>query len=73
MGKRADCVLVIDGLIFVVEFKVGDEHYASYAVEQVDDYALDLKNFHEGSHNQKLIPLLVATNAAGQKSVLCFN
>jgi len=70
MGKRADCVLVIDGLVFVVEFKVGDEHYASYAAEQVDDYALDLKNFHEGSHNQKLIPLLVATNAPFRENAL---
>lgn len=70
MGKRADCVLVIAGLVFVVEFKVGDEHYASYAVEQVDDYTLDLKNFHEGSHSQKLIPLLVATNAPARENEL---
>jgi len=70
MGKRADCVLVIAGLVFVVEFKVGDEHYASYAVEQVDDYSLDLKNFHEGSHSQKLIPLLVATNAPARENEL---
>lgn len=63
MGKRADCILVIDGLIFVVEFKVGDEKYASYAIERVIDYSLDLKNFHEGSHHQKLVPLLVSTNA----------
>ena len=63
MGKRADCVLIVDGLVFVLEFKVGEDHYPSYAVEQVVDYSLDLKNFHEASHNEKLIPLLVATNA----------
>ncbi len=70
MGKRADCVLIIEGLIFVIEFKVGDDHYASYAIEQVVDYALDLKNFHEGSHDQKLIPFLVATNAPSRTNNL---
>ncbi|MFZ1701403.1 MAG: DUF2075 domain-containing protein [Pyrinomonadaceae bacterium] len=68
MGKRADCILILDGLIFVIEFKVGDDHYAAYAIEQVVDYALDLKNFHEASHDQKLIPLLVATNAPSQEN-----
>ncbi|MEQ1922223.1 MAG: DUF2075 domain-containing protein [Pyrinomonadaceae bacterium] len=70
MGKRADCVFIINGLVFIVEFKVGEDHYASYAIEQVVDYSLDLKNFHEGSHHQKLIPLLVATNAPSRQNNL---
>src|SRR5687768_7053702 len=50
MGRRIDAVLVIGPVIFVVEFKVGESDFDRAAVEQVWDYALDLKNFHEASH-----------------------
>ncbi|MGB7068509.1 MAG: DUF2075 domain-containing protein [Pyrinomonadaceae bacterium] len=70
MGKRADCVLIIEGLVFIVEFKVGDQEYTANAIEQVVDYSLDLKNFHLGSHDQPLIPLLVATNAPSRNNAL---
>ena len=63
MGKRVDNVIIIKDSIFVIEFKVGDGGFESYAQAQVLDYTLDLKNFHEGSHKAKLIPVLVATNA----------
>jgi len=46
MGKRADAVVVLDGIIFVIEFKIGAEIFTSAAIEQVTDYSLDLKNFH---------------------------
>lgn len=63
MGKRVDNIIIIDDTIFVIEFKVGDGGFDSYAQAQVLDYTLDLKNFHEGSHNSKLIPVLIATNS----------
>ncbi len=63
MGKRVDNVVIIRDLIFVIEFKVGDSKYEKHAIDQVLDYSLDLKNFHQGSHNEKLIPILVATHA----------
>jgi hypothetical protein len=63
MGKRADAVLLASGAVFVIEFKVGAQHYSSDALEQVVDYALDLKNFHEASHTRPIIPILVATHA----------
>jgi hypothetical protein len=63
MGKRVDNIVIIGDLIFVLEFKIGDSKYEKYAIDQVLDYSLDLKNFHEGSHNEKLIPILVSTNA----------
>jgi hypothetical protein len=62
MGKRADLVLVIGGVIFVIEFKVGAHHFEYSGIEQVYDYALDLKNFHLGSHQQPIVPVLVCTN-----------
>lgn len=63
MGKRADCVLLIGGTVFVIEFKVGSAAFDRHAIEQVHDYALDLKNFHRGSHSAAVVPILIATEA----------
>ena len=59
MGRRIDVVLLVAGVVFVVEFKIGAPGYDSSAVDQVWDYALDLKNFHEASHRLTIVPLLV--------------
>ena len=64
MGKRVDNIVIINNVAFIIEFKVGDGGYEKLAIEQVIDYTIDLKNFHEGSQDIKLIPVLVATNAA---------
>lgn len=63
MGKRVDSIVIIGDVVFIVEFKVGESKYLHGQVEQVWDYALDLKNFHEPSHQAVLIPVLVATEA----------
>lgn len=63
LGKRVDVVLVINGVVFCVEFKVGADRFESQDREQVWDYALDLKNFHEPSRNLTIVPILVATDA----------
>ena len=63
MGKRIDVVLIIGQAIFILEFKVGDKEFSSNALDQVWDYALDLKNFHSSSHDHFIAPVLIATNA----------
>lgn len=63
MGKRVDAIIIIEGVVFVIEFKVGEHKYYRFNIEQVWDYALDLKNFHEPSHKAILVPILVATEA----------
>ncbi len=63
MGKRIDVVLLIGPVIFVLEFKIGEKEFTSSALDQVWDYALDLKNFHESSHDHFIAPILIATNA----------
>jgi hypothetical protein len=63
MGKRIDVVAVIDHVIFVLEFKVGEKRFSGAALDQVFDYALDLKNFHETSHSKAIAPVLLATRA----------
>lgn len=63
MGRRIDVVLLIGPVIFVLEFKVGEGGFTAYAIDQVFDYALDLKNFHDSSHEQYIAPILIATDA----------
>jgi len=63
MGRRIDAVLLIGPVLFVVEFKVGDFVFDRAALDQVWDYALDLKNFHEASHSASIVPILIATGA----------
>ena len=63
MGRRIDVVLLIGPVLFVIEFKAGEKEFKAAAKDQVWDYALDLKNFHESSHALAVVPILVATNA----------
>lgn len=63
MGLRIDTVLLIKHVIFVLEFKVGQVRFLPQDIDQVWDYALDLKNFHEPSHDQVIVPILIATEA----------
>jgi hypothetical protein len=63
IGKRADVVVIYEGNIFVLEYKVGAIQYDSLSIEQVYDYALDLKNFHKESHLLTIVPILIATEA----------
>lgn len=60
MGRRADVIVLIDDVVFVIEFKTRKSKFTHEAVTQVWDYALDLKNFQEGSRNRIMIPVLVA-------------
>jgi hypothetical protein len=61
MGRRIDCVILSGKVVFAIEFKVGASIYDSHAIDQVTDYTLDLKNFHQQSHNKKIIPILICT------------
>lgn len=63
MGKRVDVVLICGPSIFVIEFKVGATIFSQADIDQVVDYALDLHNFHESSHDKYLVPVLVSTEA----------
>jgi Uncharacterized conserved protein (DUF2075) len=67
LGKRIDAVLLIDHVILVVEFKVGETSFGRQDIDQVWDYALDLKNFHESSHAALIAPILVVTGVKGKK------
>ena len=63
IGKRVDVVALIQASIIVLEFKVGARDFEGSSRDQVWDYALDLKNFHESSHDKLITPVLIATAA----------
>ena len=62
MGKRIDNILISKGVIFILEFKIGESVFHNKDKVQVEDYALDLKNFHKGSHDKTIVPILIITN-----------
>ena len=64
LGKRVDVVLLYRGIIFCIEFKVGQASILEADIDQVFDYALDLKNFHKFSEDKIIAPILVATKYA---------
>lgn len=63
LGSRIDAVLVSGPAIFPIEFKCGERQFRLADYHQSWDYALDLKNFHAGSHNAPIYPILVATDS----------
>lgn len=67
IGNRIDNNIIYKGIIFLLEFKVGEKKYPSYAIEQVTDYAFDLSCFHKESHNRLLVPILISTKAHSVK------
>lgn len=71
MGRRIDVVLIVKNVIFILEFKVGEKEYFLHSIDQVWDYALDLKNFHETSHDHLLAPILIATEAKSVFESIC--
>ena len=73
LGKRIDVVVLLRGIVFAIEFKAGKQHYLQSDMEQVMDYALDLKNFHLDSHNRTIVPILVATEAKTFTQELLFS
>lgn len=63
IGKRIDNILIYKGIVFLLEFKVGEKNILQKDLDQIEDYALDLKNFHEMSHSRIIVPILIATKA----------
>lgn len=61
LGKRIDVVLLLKGIIFCLEFKVGESKIIENDIDQVLDYALDLRNFHKFSESKVIVPILIAT------------
>ena len=70
LGKRIDVVLLYRGVVFCLEFKVGESKILETNIDQVLDYALDLKNFHKFSEDKVIAPILVATNYSNRSTFI---
>lgn len=70
LGKRIDVVLLIEGIVFCLEFKVGKPQILEADIDQVLDYALDLKNFHKFSQDKVIVPILIATQYRNSSDVI---
>ncbi len=68
VGSRIDAVVLSGRVVFVLEFKVEASEFEASARNQVWDYALDLKNFHEASHSARIVPILIATGALSSRN-----
>lgn len=76
LGKRIDVVLLLEGIVFCLEFKVGESKILEADVDQVLDYALDLKYFHKFSEDRIIVPVLIATkypNASTEIQMSVYN
>lgn len=73
LGKRIDITLLINGIVFCLEFKVGESKILEADVDQVLDYALDLKYFHKFSSDSIIVPILIATNYKSSTSEIAMS
>jgi hypothetical protein len=62
-AKRIDIVLLAKDLIFIIEFKDKETKYSADAISQVEDYALDIRDFHKQSGLKTIIPIVWASAA----------
>ena len=70
LGKRVDVVLLLNGIIFCLEFKNGEKNILENDIDQVLDYALDLKNFHKLSEDKIIVPVLIATEYKNHTDII---
>lgn len=70
LGKRVDVVILLCGIVFCLEFKLGETSILETDVDQVLDYALDLKNFHKFSRDKVIVPILIATKYKKASSLI---
>ncbi len=63
LRRRIDLVILARGTIVVIECKVGADQFSAQDQRQVEEYALDLRDFHAESKSRQLIPILWSTNA----------
>lgn len=61
--KRLDAVLLANDVIICIEFKTEDKAHSIAAQRQVEDYALDLRDFHESSNGRVIVPIVVVPTA----------
>lgn len=67
LPKVIDVVILMEGKIFVIEYKNNAPNHNPQDIQQVNGYALRLKYFHSKSNENWIIPILVATEAPSKE------
>ena len=63
LGRRPDVILLTSTAIIIIEIKAGATVHALAGRRQVEDYALDLQDFHTGCRSNPIVPILLAEHA----------
>jgi hypothetical protein len=64
LGKRLDAVVLAPGIVFVIEFKIGSAAFLRADLDQVETYALALRDFHAASQKRVIVPILCSELAS---------
>ena len=62
LRRRIDIVILAGSLVVVVECKVGAEAFTAEDRRQVEEYALDLRDFHAESYRRTIVPVSWSTD-----------
>ena len=73
LGGRIDAVILADDIIFTLEYKTDRNKYLLADQRQVEDYALDLFDFHLQSRGKIIVPILIAPNAIDYNNSIAFH
>lgn len=63
VNMRIDVVLLMNDIVYSLEFKNNEDDFLEKDVEQADGYGYALKNYYEANRNKYVVPMLVATRA----------
>ena len=63
VNMRIDVVLLMDDVVYSLEFKNNETEFLPDDIDQADGYGYALKNFYEANRDKYVVPILVATKA----------
>jgi len=63
VNMRIDVILLMDDIVYSLEFKNNEIAFNDDDINQADGYGYALKNFYEVNKNKYVVPILIATKA----------
>lgn len=69
LRRRIDLVVLAGAVVIVIESKVDADEFNSADRRQVEEYALDLRDFHSESLGRRILPILWSTAASAKADV----
>ena len=63
VNMRIDVVLLMDGVVYSLEFTNNEVEFKPDDINQADGYGYALKNFYEVNRDKYVVPMLIATKA----------